>query len=48
MKKISQEKVSTYTKEVSQEKIEQWKSVYEKYKDTLKVNYKPISEVIEF
>ncbi|NJJ34304.1 hypothetical protein GSQ51_11745 [Clostridioides difficile] len=48
MKKISQEKVSTYTKEVSQEKIEQWKSVYEKYKDTLKVNSKPISEVIEF
>lgn len=48
MKKISQEKVSTYTQEVSQEKIEQWKSVYEKYKDILKVNSKPILEVIEF
>ncbi|HBF6534864.1 TPA: hypothetical protein KOT29_001234 [Clostridioides difficile] len=39
MKKISQEKISTHIQEIPQEKIEQWKSLYEKYKSILKVNY---------
>lgn len=34
-------------KKISQAKIEQCKLVYEKYKDALKVNSKPILEVIE-
>ncbi|PBI41650.1 hypothetical protein [Clostridioides difficile] len=48
MKKISQEKISTHIQEVPQEKIEQWKSVYEKYKSILKVNSKSVLEIIEF
>lgn len=48
MKKISQEKISTHIQEVPQEKIEQWKSLYEKYKSILKVNSKSVLEIIEF
>ena len=48
MKKISQEKISTHIQEIPQEKIEQWKSLYEKYKSILKVNSKSVLEIIEF
>ncbi|HBM7307872.1 TPA: hypothetical protein LZB03_002245, partial [Clostridioides difficile] len=47
MKKISQEKISTHIQEIPQEKIEQWKSLYEKYKSILKVNSKSVLEIIE-
>lgn len=48
MKKAPEEKINIDTQEVSQQKVREWKAVYEKYRNNLNVNAKSILELIEY
>ncbi|MCC0653974.1 hypothetical protein [Clostridioides sp. ES-S-0001-03] len=48
MKKMPEGKINIDTQEVSQQKVREWKAVYEKYRSTLNVNAKSILELVEY